>query len=217
MNEETTKIAYHGTTRESATKILEKQTFNMSCNINDWLGRGVYFYDSIDNAILYNIRGYINENKLYPSYGNLNINRAILISEIVCKKDDILDLNDFEDLQKFLGLWIMFYDKVKNDETFKSLEFQDGYMIDWLFDNTNYFDGCKLVKNIFRLDIRFNRRINKMFNKKTRIGYNINQIFLCVKDSSCINSIKLYSEEYEKRYNIIRNVTNNLLMGGNGK
>lgn len=214
MNQKITITAYHGTTIENATNIIKSNMYNQSDNMDDWLGRGVYFYDTLDNAILYNIRKYINDNKEYPNYEKIKQSRCILVNKIECNQDEMMDFNNFTNLQKILGLWKMLYDRVKDDEIFKKLKVQDGYIINWLYDNTSYFDGCKIFKNTFKLDLRFRRKISKMFNKKTRIGYNINQVFICVVDKSCIRSVELYQECYEEEYNIIGDVINNILMEG---
>ncbi|MCI8699746.1 MAG: hypothetical protein HFJ47_00190 [Clostridia bacterium] len=210
---DTTIVGYHGTENQSANLILSNNKYNKSNNEDDWLGSGIYFYDNLENAILYNIRNYINKNKIYPKYVDLIEERVILVNVIKCKEDEIVDLNEFENLRKFLGLWKIFYDKVKNDEEYKKLKLKDGYMINWLYENTIYFKGCKIFKNVFNLDLRFKRNISKIFNKKTRIGYNLNQIFICVVDDSCIKSIRLYESDYEKEFEIIKDVTNNILMG----
>ena len=210
---DTTIIGYHGTEIQSANLILSNSKYNQSNNEDDWLGSGIYFYDNLENAILYNIRKYINKNKIYPQYTELKNKTAILVNIIKCKEDEIVDLNEFENLQKFLGLWKIFYDRVKNNEEYKKLKLKDGYMINWLCENTIYFKECKIFKNVFNLDLRFNRNISKIFNKKTRIGYNLNQIFICIVDDSCIKSIELYKNDYEKEFEVIKDVTNNILIG----
>jgi len=41
-----TCIGYHGTTRESALKILASKKFLISKGKNQWLGEGVYFFEN---------------------------------------------------------------------------------------------------------------------------------------------------------------------------
>ncbi len=207
-------LAYHGTNKENADSILCTKKFNKSQNDDDWLGSGVYFYTRLDNAILYNIRKYKNKSKKYPEYIELEKNKKILICEIEYDKNEVLDLNEIENLTKFLGMWKLFYDRIKKCEKFDKTSQKDGAVIDWLLNETNYFNGCKIIKNIFRLDVRFNRKISNIFNKKTRMGYYIEQQFVCVIDDSCIKSINEYTKNYENEYNIIRNFTNNILMKG---
>lgn len=204
--------AFHGTTIDNAKSIIDGNEYKKSNNEDDWLGSGIYFYDNLDNVILYNIRQYKNDKKKYPTYNDLLEQRGILVSIIECYEDEIVDLNEFKNLRKFLGLWKMLYDRVKDDEEYKKLHYKDGYMINWLCEETDYFKGCKIFKNIFSLDIRFRRKINKLFNGKTRIGYNIQQVFLCVVDESCIKSIEIFEDDYQDEYETIKDVTNNILM-----
>lgn len=206
--------AFHGTDKESAKSILSQNSFTQSDNDDDWLGRGVYFYTNIDNAILYNIRQFINDYKLYPNYKELSKERKILLAQIECDSEDIFDLNDIENMGKFLGLWKIFYERVKENPKYKNVKYKDGYMINWLFDNTDYFDGCKVILNIFMLDLKFHRKINEIFNNKTRIGYMLQQEFICVVDNNCIRSVEIYNKNYQNEYNIIKDLTNNILMVG---
>ena len=154
-----TIIGYHGTDRKSAKDILEENKFDKSENEDDWLGSGVYFYTKLDNVILLNIRRYINQYKKYPEYKDLSKERKIIISEIQC-------------------------DEVKNNKYYKKLKIKDCYIINWLFDHTEYFEGCKVIKNIFQLDLKFNRKILDIFYNKTRIGYTLHQQYICVIDTN---------------------------------
>ena len=209
-----TIIGYHGTDRKSAKDILEENKFDKSENEDDWLGSGVYFYTKLDNVILLNIRRYINQYKKYPEYKDLSKERKIIISEIQCDEEEILDLNEIENLRKFLGLWKMFYDKVENNKYYKKLKIKDCYIINWLFDHTEYFEGCKVIKNIFQLDLKFNRKILDIFYNKTRIGYTLHQQYICVIDTGCISSIQLFNKNYQEEYEYIKDLTNNILMIG---
>lgn len=209
-----TESVYHGTDSDSANEIILTHTMNKSCNMDDWLGSGIYFYDKLDNAILYNIRKYINKNEEYPTYDELVDERKIVIVELSYSENDELDLNDIENIRKFLGLWKMFYDEVKYDDDYNSSKYQDGYMINWLFENTDYFNDCKIVTNIFNLDLKFRRNIDKIFLNQTRIGYTLSQKYICVVDRNCITDIKLYDKKIENEYNKIKDLTNNILMVG---
>lgn len=212
MNKENIITLFHGTTVEAASEILNKQKFDKSNNEDDWLGKGIYFYENLNNAILYNIRKYYNTNKNYPTYDNLQYARKVLVIDVECSNEDIVDFNEIENLQKLLGLWKMFHDRVKHNNEYKTLKYKDGYMINWLLENTDFFAGCKIFKNTFNLDLRFRRKINKIFNKKTRIGYDLNQIFWCIINDDCINNIYEYDEGFEDKYELIKDYTNNILL-----
>ena len=213
MDEKNIITVFHGTTLKSALKILKENHFNKSCNDEDWLGSGIYFYDNLNNAILYNIRKYLNKNSSYPNYNKLSQERGIIVANIEYTDNEIVDFNEIENLYKFLGLWNLFYNRVKNNQKYESLSLKDGYMINWLLNETDYFSGCKILKNIYNLDLRFNRNISEIFNNTTKIGYNLNQVFLCVLDESCIKNINLYDKNYKNEFTLIKNFTNTILMG----
>lgn len=42
---------YHGTTKERAKKIVEENKFNISNENDEWLGKGIYFYEKYSDAI----------------------------------------------------------------------------------------------------------------------------------------------------------------------
>jgi hypothetical protein len=43
-DEDRTVLAYHGTSTESAYKIIQEQRFKISTNSYDWVGKGIYFW-----------------------------------------------------------------------------------------------------------------------------------------------------------------------------
>jgi hypothetical protein len=59
-DEERTVRAYHGTSTESAHKIIQEQRFKISINPYDWMGKGIYFWP--DNRT----RAWEWANKLFP-------------------------------------------------------------------------------------------------------------------------------------------------------
>lgn len=205
---------FHGTTDEAANEIYKEKNFKKSNKNDDWLGRGIYFYNNINNAILYNIRKYKNNNHIYPTYKELSDSRKILVVNVKYNEDTIIDFNEINNLRKLLGLWKIFIDRFKDCEEYAKLKFKDGFVINWMFDNTDFFEGCQIIKNIFDLDLRFNRKIDELFDRKTRIGYNLNQEFFCIINEECIENINIYNENYEDNYEIIKDFTNNILMGG---
>lgn len=200
-------IGYHGTTKERAEKIIEEKKFDKSNNEDDWLGSGVYFYNNLDNAILYNIRKYKKKYRVFPKYEKLDKEYKILKSCIRCKDSEIIDFTKIDELYKFLWAWKQIHEKIKNNKLYQKLDFKDGYVINWLLNETDYFKGCKLLLNIFFLDLTSHKRINEIFRKKTRIGgYYFHQLYICVLDNSCIESIEYIDEKYEYKYDLIKNL-----------
>lgn len=45
---------YHGTSEKWAKKVLETHTFKISDGDKEWLGRGIYFYESFGDAYAWN-------------------------------------------------------------------------------------------------------------------------------------------------------------------
>lgn len=168
------------------------------------MGKGKYFYDRYTNAIEYIIRKY-NENKdicKAISYKNLVNNYSILMADLKCRKEDILDLDEIITLSDFVWAWEKIYKIVKDNQEFKMLTFRDGYMIDYMINEVmNYkiviktFD--RLIKN------KENRKIGNMVFDKTRIVYEIKQKYICVKDENCIKNIERFEDDFRKEYDSI--------------
>lgn len=204
MDEEKLITGYHGTTNEAAMEILDNQDIKDSIKADEWLGKGKYFYDRYTNAIEYIIRKY-NENKdicKAISYKNLVNNYSILMADLKCRKEDILDLDEIITLSDFVWAWEKIYKIVKDNQEFKMLTFRDGYMIDYMINEVmNYkiviktFD--RLIKN------KENRKIGNMFFDKTRIVYEIKQKYICVKDENCIKNIERFEDDFRKEYDSI--------------
>lgn len=203
-------IGYHGTAKENAKNIIKKSHFNKSNNVDDWLGSGVYFYNTLDNAIMYNIKKYKKRHRKFPKYSELKEEYSILTSQISCKDDEIIDFGQIDELYKFLWAWLEVYDRIKDDERYKRLKFKDGYVINWLINETSYFDNCKLLINVFFLDLtNHNKNINKIFQNKTRIGgYKFSQLYICVLSDDIIQNIEYINKEYEDRYKVIKDLIN---------
>lgn len=202
-------IGYHGTLKEKANNIINENQFNRSNNDDDWLGSGIYFYNTLDNAIMYNIKKYKKQHHKFPKYNELKEEYSILTSQISCKEDEIVDFGKLDELYKFLWAWLEIYDRVKDDEMYQRLKFKDGYIINWLINETPYFENCKLLINVFFLDLTKRKNINKVFRRKTRIGgYKFSQLYICVLSDEVIQNIEYANKEYEDRYKVIKDLIN---------
>lgn len=199
-------IGYHGTTKMSAENILITQKIDDSIGEEEWLGRGKYFYDRYTNAIEYNIRKY-NENKSISepiSYKNLTKNYTILETVIKCPEKDILDLDEIIILSKFIWAWEKIYNKVKDNQEFKELNYKDGYIIDYML---NEIPDCKykiVMKTFDRItrNVKYRGKENVVFDK-TRIIYEIKQRYICIKDENVIETIHENEKDYQREYDNI--------------
>lgn len=199
-------IGYHGTTKMSAENILITQKIDDSTGEEEWLGKGKYFYDKYTNAIEYNMRKY-NENKSISdpiTYKNLTKNYTILETVIKCPEKDILNLDEIIILSKFIWAWEKIYNKVKDNQEFKELNYKDGYIIDYML---NEIPDCKykiVMKTFDRItrNIKYKGKDNVVFDK-TRIIYEIKQRYICVKDENVIETIYENKKDYQKEYDNI--------------
>lgn len=204
MDEEILITGYHGTTNESAMEILDTQDINDSIKSEEWLGKGKYFYDRYTNAIEYIIRKYNENIEICKaiSYNNLINNYSILIADIKCKKEDILNLDDIISLSELVWAWEKIYKVVKDNEEFKKLTFRDGYIIDYMINEVTKY---KIVTKTFDrlIQTKENRKVENIVFDKTRIVYEIKQKYICVKDEDCIGNIIRYENNFQKEYDSI--------------
>ena len=199
-------IGYHGTTKMSAENILITQKIDDSTGEEEWLGKGKYFYDKYTNAIEYNMRKY-NQNKSISepiTYKNLTKNYTILETVIKCPEKDILNLDEIIILSKFIWAWEKIYNKVKDNQEFKELNYKDGYIIDYML---NEIPDCKykiVMKTFDRItrNIKYKGKDNVVFDK-TRIIYEIKQRYICVKDEDVIETIHENKKDYQREYDNI--------------
>lgn len=108
MNEE--MVGYHGTKKESVQFICANN-FNINEDVNNklFLGFGIYFFYSCDDAIDWNVKNFIKEFSTLPQYDMLLDKFSIIESKIKVDETEILDLDEKENLYKFE----MLVDKIK--------------------------------------------------------------------------------------------------------
>ena len=101
MNEEKLITGYHGTKRENIDSIC-KNNFSISLDKENklFLGYGVYFFYSCEDALDWNIKKFIEEFKYLPEYKIVINKYGIIESNIYVKEDDILDLDNKEKLYR---------------------------------------------------------------------------------------------------------------------
>lgn len=216
MDDENIIVGYHGTTKEAAENIILTQVINDSEGQEEWLGKGKYFYDRYTNAIEYNIRKY-NENRNINepiSYKNLTKNYSILETVIKCHKDDILDLDEIIILSRFVWAWENIYNKVKDKEEFKKLNYRDGFIIDYMLNEIPGFNYKIVMKTFDRItrNIQHKGQDNIVFDR-TRIIYEIKQKYICVKDGSVIEIINENQNEYQNEYDKIKRLVKTVNKG----
>ncbi|MHB9307305.1 hypothetical protein KST83_03910 [Fusobacterium nucleatum] len=158
---------YHGTVGEDVRIILNdilKNGFRISSKNNEWLGRGIYFFDNINNAHWWN-----NSNR------KKELNKGIIKAEIFSKIEYFLDLDDEEDRKKFKAK-IPEYKKMIRDEGVELGEEDANRILACLLLNLYSKEhGIKLLRKTFSLN---NENLLEVLSK-TQTQY-------CVTDNSNI-------------------------------
>ena len=95
-------IGYHGTKKELVESICtENFIINNDEDNKLFLGYGIYFFYSCDDALDWNVKCFIKKFSNLPNWEMLLSNYAIIESIIKVNKDEILDLDEKDKLYKF--------------------------------------------------------------------------------------------------------------------
>jgi len=206
-------VGYHGTLGTCAEQIINLNNFVESKSDEDWLGCGVYFYDTFENAIEHNMKEYRISKSKVPTYNQLTNEYSIILTEIICDEDKIIDLNKYISKYKYIWCCNQIIDRIKEKEKYKNLceknQSLDGYVINFIRENTNYFDDCKIIINIFRRIFETKKKIIK-----SRIAYDIAQVYFCIYDKSCIKGMKIIDNNYKSEYDVVNDLC--FYMNGDG-
>lgn len=158
-------IGYHGTTIESADKIIATGAFNFSNKEEEWLGKGVYFFeDDIEQAVRFCTKA-----RNYPNY-------SVLKSEITANR--CINLDNSEAMEKILDI----SNKIKG----RYLNLKDGVTKRKLTNSVILEAMYKLepydvVKKTFVIDrVPIIERTNFVWT----------QVQICVRNRSCINNTR---------------------------
>lgn len=94
-------VGYHGTKR-TLVELICSNNFNINEDKENklFLGSGIYFFYSCDDAIDWNVKKFRKEYSHLPNWENLIDNYAVIESVIKANKDDMLDLDEKDKLFK---------------------------------------------------------------------------------------------------------------------
>lgn len=182
---------FHGTTNESAKKILENG-FNKpkyKDHDNHWLGHGTYFYDDIDKARYWATHKTAYIRREHQSWW---LTPAVISSDIINNINDVLDLDKIKQFNDFIryfdesdsALFASGYSVVFDEGTPKQLRCA---VLD-LYAETK---GYKLIKYTFCInDYRpgYARGI-KHRSTLEKLDLKIQELQLCLRD--CTTAINL--------------------------
>lgn len=177
-------VVYHGTTKNCATSIISMNKFIPGEDIKneDYLGKGIYFFDNYEHAILWNIRDYYMKETKEIDYDTYSNNYDIVEALIKVNKANILDLDTQKNIAKF--------DKLVNkiEKTLNALpEYlharnKNAAILNYLQKN-GYIDDVYLVKQ----KIKQTLRVSKLHS----FNYIYREV-ICVKNDKIIKLIELH-------------------------
>lgn len=165
MEEGTKKfVGYHGTTDINAKNILKTKYFNFSQDDEEWLGKGIYFFqDDVKQAYYYCVKA-----KKYISW-------TIIKCNIEAK--DVIDLDDLSTLEEFQKFANKIKCRYKKRSDGKPRKLINAVAINSMYE-AKHFD---IIKKTFEIPEGF-------ITERTNIIPM--QVQLCVRNRNCIKTIE---------------------------
>ena len=140
-------IAYHTTEKDRAASILEDKFFKESTKDNEWLGHGVYFWDSLEDAVWWK-----------NNVKNADKDDTVIIKvKLRCKYSEYKDLSIRENMQEFKEIC----SEIKNNKV-KTLNINSRSKLRNIY--CNYY---KSVINVKLLSFEFVRNNEYGFQEKS--------------------------------------------------
>lgn len=165
-----TLIGYHGTNKTNGLSILKDKKFKFGGKDTDWLGEGIYFFESDPHQAYMFAKFKDKSNRLCHK------DIMVLFARISVNKSNVLDLLTDED-----RMFITEYaNKVEANVNEKKEEIGDwkhkeGYIIDLLLsENPDY--NIKIVRASYEVP---------KAKKNKNLNFSIIHIQLCVKSTGC--------------------------------
>ncbi len=153
-------IGYHGTDRSAAINITKTQNFKISNKKNEWLGKGVYFYELLEKA---------------SWWASNNKDSVVLKTPINVEHDKLVDLDLPSEEDKF-GKFIREMEKsgtyiFDKDEVRRRCQLINIYM--------EYIDSHVTVATLPSTNPKYKNEFNQ-------IGYIRTEKQICVHNTDCI-------------------------------
>lgn len=193
MNE----IGYHGTCSKYRSNIEEIGLDPDECEYrtDHWLGQGVYFFDDYEKAMWW---------AKTTSCHNDNCGAIIFKSIIEAKSEEVLDLDDNKQLDKFMTEVLKIMEDVKTNCPGRMPIFEDHKLRAVLFDYYKQQNKLSVIIGTFQKEFAGyttkRSETDKMMQRKimNNIGIKFKERQICVSKKECIKSTKLvYNEEEE--------------------
>ena len=126
---------YHKSRLERATKIVQFKSFTISTGDTMWLGDGIYFWDTLEDAKWWN--------------EDIYVDGAILSAQLTCDYDNFLDLDTPVHMSQLVAYVDAFKAQIAEDGTV-DLDFQNAIQIRAFFCTLYKKDkGIQLMKHSF--------------------------------------------------------------------
>jgi hypothetical protein len=155
---------YHGTTKEKAKYIITSKRFPYSCDDEEWLGTGIYFFE---NDYL-QAEDWCTKARGYCEW-------SVIKSRL--EAETVIDLIDKETLNRFNESANKIKNKYKNRRDGKPRKLINAVIIDAMFKVKPY----DIIRAAFHIS---------NYRMADRINILPVQIQLCVKNRNCIKSIE---------------------------
>lgn len=181
-------ILYHGTVESKAIDIISEQKFNDSDGEKHYLGRGIYLYDDLEQAIVWAKlkRNDLRKKGIYDRY-------AIIECIVDIELEEIFDL-DKRAYQDFFFKERNNYINLIKNASLEYTYYNDRNFFNFLFDTADVQIISKTFPYIHPKEkqVRYLLSNDKTTHRDVTRHYRTEKQY-CVRDSSIIKSIKLFN------------------------
>lgn len=174
---------YHGTSLESAYKICktsDKIDFKKSCKETEWLGPGVYFFDSFNSAKDWGVK--------VRKFKEVCVVKALIIADDEYVFDIVSNKEHIEIFKKMCLKVKSKYEKIMNNDK------RDNYIapaIKFLYKNKRY----DVIRAFFEMKTDFYKNVGDEEEFKKYFPIQTGRIQICVINLACIKKCEVVEVE----------------------
>ena len=189
---------FHGTTKESAIKILEDNKFIPGEDLDneDFLGKGVYFFKEKEHAVLWNLKRAKDKGKRNLDYDGYVFEYVVLKADLNIMKKNLLDLNCPKDIIKYDKIVKRFQKEFIDDDEYINAKHKERAIINYLYKH-HYMDGIYVIR-------KFEGQKTKTTN--LNVGDYIQRDVLCIKKEELVKNIEMEPNINKQEYYDIKNI-----------
>lgn len=167
--------AYHGTDLESAVNISKEKIFDLSQKSDEWLGKGIYFWDTLADALWW-----VQDNNKCKN------SPAIVTVFLNVQSEQYFDLDQTSNMDKLLD-YVDEYDSEMKRYGHKKPNFTNNKQI------RNFY--CSLYKEQYSIKLmKFTFKYQDC--NKAGFPHLIERVQLCASDNSIITILKFRGVDY---------------------